>query len=697
MQNEMENNYFKESIDFSQFVNAVRFNVFRILLIIAVFLGLWFFYYTGATKIYSIKSLIQIEKSSVRPSSYEDMIFASNDETILDERMIIYKSKSNMSKLINNMQLNVLINGGGLQLAENKELQLKKLHYNFKLGQKTKTLYLVNNGESYDLESAAEDINFKNLEWDKDYNREGLSFNFLKPQSSLTKFTINLYEEQFFQSNFLSGLTLSKFSTGSRLLTSGSLIEVSFLTSNPEFGIALIDTANDIYVRQSVNKNILEAQQSLTYINDQIEKIGSALRYGEENLNKFKMENITLDIDAEILNLLEQSNMASNQLKQIDLQISEYESLYLPGNPILERAYKTKEVIREQYNSLNERIISLPQTQQEYIDLLREVEVNQAIYQDLLSKKLEYSLLEASTLGDVIIIDNASLDSQISPLLIQSFVMFLGLGMLLALSYAFIREFIFSGIRLPSHVETYHDLRVLGIIPKINEIENFKDSDKEAINFAATNLMLSTSEIYKSKQSVTIAICAATSQAGKTFTSKLISEQISKQNKKVLLIDNDYRRGDLHKFFNVQCLENIIFNKDIKFEDFKITENLYFIPRPKGKSQESLSIFSSPSYREFFEKIKEEFDYIVIDTAPVLSVSDTLFLTQFSDINLGIARHEYTTDRDVKSMRKELKAANQDIDYILYNCFEKPAGYYGYDYYAYKYYGYDYYSDKSED
>ena len=268
---------------------------------------------------------------------------------------------------------------------------------------------------------------------------------------------------------------------------------------------------------------------------------------------------------------------------------------------------------------------------------------------------------------------------------------FLGLGLLIALGYAFIREFIFSGLRLPSHIETYHDLRVLGAIPKIQEGEDFSDSDSEAVNFAATNLMLCTSEIYKSKQNVTIVICAATAQAGKTFTSKLMAEQISKQNKKVMLIDNDYRRGDLHKLFNVKNLEKNVFNKDIAFEDFKINENLYFIPRPKGKSQESLSIFSSPSYREFFEKVKEEFDYIILDTAPILSVSDTLYLTQFSDINLGITRHEFTTDRDIKSMRKELKAANQDIDYVLYNCFEKPAGYYGCDYYAYKYYGYDYY------
>ena len=93
---------------------------------------------------------------------------------------------------------------------------------------------------------------------------------------------------------------------------------------------------------------------------------------------------------------------------------------------------------------------------------------------------------------------------------------------------------------------------------------------------------------------------------GKSFTSMQIAKTFSNRDKKTLLIDLDYKRGDINKEFNVRKLEpNEILSDQFSYDDFRINENLVVIPRARNQSKDALRIFESPEFKRQLEQFKK--------------------------------------------------------------------------------------------
>ena len=154
----------------------------------------------------------------------------------------------------------------------------------------------------------------------------------------------------------------------------------------------------------------------------------------------------------------------------------------------------------------------------------------------------------------------------------------------------------------------------------------------------------------------------------------------------------DHRRGQLHNFFDINKSETNIFSQEnMDLNKFKINEYLSLIPRPSKSSSKVFSSIDSPIFRDLINKIKSEFDFIIFDTAPVLAVSDSIALSKYSDHLLLVARHNQSKIDDLYRTLIEFNTVGKAVQYVIYNSFEKPDGFYYYDYYSYKYYSnYDY-------
>ena len=124
----------------------------------------------------------------------------------------------------------------------------------------------------------------------------------------------------------------------------------------------------------------------------------------------------------------------------------------------------------------------------------------------------------------------------------------------------------------------------------------------------------------------------------------------------------------------------------------KITENFYFIPKV-SRLNNSFQFLYSEEFINKLELFKKNFDYIIIDTAPILSVSDTAMLMGHSDINLAIVRHGLTKINEIKQMVSIASQIGIDFDGFVYNAYQKPSSYYGY-YGFYGNYSYQYYAQK---
>ena len=312
-----------------------------------------------------------------------------------------------------------------------------------------------------------------------------------------------------------------------------------------------------------------------------------------------------------------------------------------------------------------------------------------------MAKKLEVSIIKASTLGRVEIIDQAYLKGKIFPSGRNFLALFLGIYSVLAAALIYIRTYYFNVLKYPSAVlDLRDDLKITGVI---SELEDINDKDELYKNFETTcsNILLDT----KNTDSRVIQISGPTEQVGKSTVAINISRALANLNKKVLLLDFDYKKGKLHETFDVDVIENMdIFSNLDLMENFKINENLYFIPRRKKGSKHFLPFIESNSAKVFFEEAKKKFDFIIIDTTPMLNLVDAVAVTQYADLLYLVCRHNKTMEKEIKGNLQLLDSIDMQTSGIVYNAFKEYFGnYYYYSDYDYKYdyaYKYEYGEDE---
>ena len=270
----------------------------------------------------------------------------------------------------------------------------------------------------------------------------------------------------------------------------------------------------------------------------------------------------------------------------------------------------------------------------------------------------------------------------------------------LSILIAIFRGIFFISISNPAEIKDAGiNESIVGVIPQVDDtVDPFKDIKFEQ---SIENLILNLETMISYNQdSESISTCkkitftSPSPQNGKSFISKNTSELLANIGNKVLLIDADLKRGIQHKLFNRDSLELSMFDNISleNIEELKIKNNLYLLPRLKKLKNTFEHLYSS----SFLEKIKEfesYFDYIVIDTAPALSVSDTGLLMTFSDINLLVSRHQYSRINEIKQTTQIIDQLGRSFDGIIYNGYKKPKGYYGY-YDLYGDYSYRYYAER---
>ena len=239
--------------------------------------------------------------------------------------------------------------------------------------------------------------------------------------------------------------------------------------------------------------------------------------------------------------------------------------------------------------------------------------------------------------------------------------------------------------------------KIYGVVPLINgEFDGgdiFLDqSIQRSFESLLLNIELDTN--VKNKRCKLISITSPTENNGKSLISRSLAKILSQKGKKTLLIDNDLIRGDQHKSFGVNKISNEEFNEISlsTLDNIKVDEDLYLIPKI-SKLKDSFNFLYSQTYVDKLADFQEYFDYIIFDTAPVLSVSDSSILMSLSDLNFLIVRHGNTKLNQIRQSLFMAEQINEQFNGIIYNGYSKPQGYYGY-YNLYGDYRYQYYAEK---
>ena len=348
------------------------------------------------------------------------------------------------------------------------------------------------------------------------------------------------------------------------------------------------------------------------------------------------------------------------------------------------------ELAKFDLQDLEEKDVSL----QQYV---RDVETNNRIYETFLQRMKETNEVKELQSSNVRIIQSALLPLKpISPNILRITIMFYIISFIIIFMILVYFEFNSNTVLEPSHLEELN-IPVLATLPSVKKIDkgyHLSQMFLEDINseFSESIRTLRTLMVAKFNKKKSILLTSTYSGEGKTTISLNTALAFSKIGK-VILIETDIRRPSVLNITNKSdstpkygC-SDIIQGTKTNFSDC-----LMMLPgsnvdvMTSGTRRSDLTDLTTPEkLKEFFDILKETYDYIIIDTPPIQPVSDTLFISQATDHNLVIVRSNVTKLIGIKSIIKKLKNVNVKIDGLVLNDLDtSKASYYGY----YQYGGY---------
>ena len=341
----------------------------------------------------------------------------------------------------------------------------------------------------------------------------------------------------------------------------------------------------------------------------------------------------------------------------------------------------------------------LPEQQQELLKIQRKYDLSDNIYNEFLKKRNEAEIVKASNLSDLHFIDPAKDigGGLIGPKTSVNYILALFLGTLIPLLFIFGIFFVNNSIQNTEDISKLTQIPLIGVIGVNKDSLNLAvfDKPKSALSEAFRTIRSSLQFLYKKQQvsgSKTLMITSSISGEGKTFCSINIATVFALSEKKTVIIGLDLRKPRLADEFNLKNqigVVNYLIKQDSLAEIINPTQipNLDVIlsgPIPPNPSE----LILSDAMRDLILELKQQYDYIILDTPPVGLVSDALELAQFADVTLYIVRQNYTKKDMITLLNTRVQRGELANASIILNGYENKAKYgtaygYGYGYGAY--------------
>lgn len=185
------------------------------------------------------------------------------------------------------------------------------------------------------------------------------------------------------------------------------MLTLSITGENPELIKEIVDSIANNYLAQNIARQAAQDEKSLNFLNLQLPKVRADLDVAEDKLNQYRRQNDSVDLSLEAKSVLEQIVNVDNQLNELTFRESEISQLYTKEHPTYKALMEKRKTLIDEKEKLNQRVSSMPKTQQEILRLNRDVESGQAVYMQLLNRQQELNIAKSSAIGNVRIIDSA--------------------------------------------------------------------------------------------------------------------------------------------------------------------------------------------------------------------------------------------------------------------------------------------------
>ncbi|MGI3130200.1 polysaccharide biosynthesis tyrosine autokinase [Halopseudomonas pachastrellae] len=494
------------------------------------------------------------------------------------------------------------------------------------------------------------------------------------------------------------------------------IISLSMQHENPEYAISILDEVSRLYVRQNVERNSAEAAQSLEFLKEQLPQVRKELERYEQALNEYQTSTKSVDITIETQAILDQIVELDTLISEQNLKRAEMERRFTRQHPSYQALLDQMEQLKRQKAELTSKVESLPATQQELLRLTRDVAVTTEVYTAMLNSTQELDVLRAGTVGNVRVIDTAdvNVEEPVQPKKALIAIIATLLGGFAGVALVLLRKALNRGVEDPEIIEQL-GLPVYATIPFSRDQEvveggvksrrsaaqapsgllavtNPADLAIEALRSLRTSLHFARLE---AKNNI-LMISGPSPGVGKSFVSANLGAIMAQAGQRVLLIDADMRKGYLNKLFKLPAengLSELLATRITSNDAIYKTEvdGLHVVPRGQIPPNPS-ELLMHANFTSFLDNVKDEYDIVIVDTPPILAVTDAAIVGRQVGMSLIVTRFAVNAAREIEIAMRRFAQNDIQLKGAIFNAVEKKASAYGYGNYGY--YNYEYTSDK---
>lgn len=494
------------------------------------------------------------------------------------------------------------------------------------------------------------------------------------------------------------------------------MIMLTLTGKDPARIAVVLNTIADNYLNQNIARQEAQDARSLAFLQHQLPKISNELNEAEARLNAYREKRDSVDLSLEAKSVLDQVVNVENQLNELTFREAEISQLFKKDHPTYRALREKRQTLEQQRTRLNNRVSSMPSTQQEILRLSRDVESGRTIYLQLLTRQQELNISRSSAIGNVRIIDTAVTQPKpIQPRKAVIIIMGMLFGLMLAVGWVLVRAALKRGVTATEQLEAC-GMTVLATLPRsewlwkqthlrrMNPFASywqhktanvpFLPVDRPADMFVEAVRGLRTSLHFTMMDAANrmVMISSPTPDCGKTLVSTSLAVVAAQAGLRVLFIDADMRMGYVHNVFklnNHRGLSNVL-QGDGQWQDTVQRFEKGGIdvitcgPQPAHPSE----LLMGERFQSIMASMNERYDIVIIDTPPVLAVTDASLVARMAATTLLVARFDKTSVKEIVNGSKRLQQMGGKVSGTILNDIVKSAALYytsGYSQYSYGY------------
>lgn len=488
------------------------------------------------------------------------------------------------------------------------------------------------------------------------------------------------------------------------------IVDFSVTSLQPNMSIEIVNSVVREYQSQSLSRRSAEVDQSIRFIERQLPIADENLQTALTAFNSYiaasgaysSLSSTTQDVLTRVVEL-------ETQLEEIGFQKSQLKTQVTESHPDFRRLEAQEEDISQRLIRLRDEMASVPETEQRLAQLTKNVQAARELREQLLLRLDQLRIVKASAVGTIRVLERAE-DYEVSgPNRMRPIAVAAILGFVLASVLVLLKNIVNVGIQDEREIERL-GLSTFATIPLVEKLRKAKSSDQqyvlslsqpeslavEALRALRTGLHFTLS----AKASKAIAITSSAPNEGKSFISLNLAIVASQAGLKVLLVDADLRRGELHKSFGLSrrrdglatYLAEGTYWKELVHTSKKLgvdfLANGGYPPNPS-------ELLSSGKLGSLIDQAQEEYDLVILDCAPVLAVTDPAIVAGVGLPIFLVVSHLRTTLEEIEASCKAIDNVGVTFSGVIVNSYDQAKSRYGknatkYGYYRGGYrYGYD--------